>query len=210
MIKDLNTLTVKSYSLFDKTDDYSHFKKWYNIFPTILFKKKLLKLATTIHNKLSGSKSDPLLDKEVHRINSINRIQLLIALYQAAYNLLENLTKVNEWKKSAGLKETEYKYLKQYTDKIFKYTGYEIKTVADLSMLINEIDRLTEKYAEFFTNNNKSVKGVTFMQIYMGVIAIMNLPFNYEMTMSDFFEAKDVAQEMIKDKNKKIQNNGRH
>lgn len=205
MIENINTLTIKKYSLFDKTNKLRYLKCWWNILPTFLFKKKLFELASSIHKRLSGIKLDSDFEKEVHRINSINKIQLLIALYQAAYNLLENLASVNVWKRSMGLEETKPENLKEYTDKILKYTGYKIKTVKDLVLVKNEIDRLSEKFAEFFPKEKiTNKKGATFMQIYLGVISVMDIPFSYDMIMSDFLEAKDDAYERIK----KMKSNG--
>ncbi len=207
MIESINTLTVKKYSLFDKTNKIHYFKKWWNILPANLFSKKIVKLADSIHNKLSGKNIGNTLDKEDHKISLTNRIQLLISLYQATYNLLENLGTINKWKRGIGLKETINNDIKEYTDKILKYTGYTIKKVKDLELLKNEVDRLTEKYAEFFPEDEEEPKkGATFMQIYLGVISNMNLPFSYEMTMADFFDAFDATTERVKkyDKEKKI------
>lgn len=200
MIENVNTLTIKRYSLFDKTNKLRYLKSRWNILPIFLFKDKLLKLAFEIHKRLSGSTIDGSLDKEEHKINSINKIQLLIALYQAAFNLLENVETINRWKKIAGLELTKMKNLKEYTDKIFKYTGYTIKTMKDLVLVRNEIDRRTEKYAEFFPEDEEKTtkKGASFMQVYMGVISVMDITFNYDMIMSDFFEAKEDAYKRTK------------
>jgi len=204
MIENINTLTVKRYSLYDDTNKLRYLKKWWNILPAFLFKKELSKLAHEIHNKLSGSTINKSFDKEIHKINSIDKIQLLIALYQAASNLLINLANVNKWKREIGLKETDAKNLKHYTDKIFKYTGYTIKGLDDLDLLKNEIDRRTEKFAEFFPKEDKKdIKdGASFMQVYLGVISVMDITFNYDMTMKHFFEAKDSAYKRIKKMNK--------
>lgn len=199
MIHNENTLNIKQYSLYDRTSKLRYLKKWYNILPTIFFRKRLEAFAFEIHRKLGGSEVDNAFEKEIHKINSIDKIQLLIALYQAVYNLLENLDVINQWKGLIGLKKTEAKNLKEYTRKIKKYTGYTIENKSDLKKLNSEIERRTEKFAEIFPDTEKEdKKGATFMQIYMGVISVMGIQFNYKMVMADFFEAKEDAYNRIK------------
>ena len=205
MIHNLNTLTVKKYSFFDRTNKFMYLKRSWNILPSILFKKRLTALALSIHQRLSGKNINAEFEKEIHKISSADKIQLLIALYQAAYNLLVNLEYVNDWKEIIGLEKTKPEHLQEYTDKILKYTGYKITCSDDLVLLKNEIERRTEKFAEFFPADKvENKKGANFMQIYMGVISIMDLPFSYDMSMSDFFDAKDNAYERIK----KMKSNG--
>ena len=198
MLKTVHTLTIRNYSLFEKTGDIQY----------LLTKKTkksvdISELLQEIAIGLSGeNENSNKLQKEIHRIKSQYRIQLLITLYEATYNLLVLQKELNSWKEKIGKKPTELKNLELYIDKIKESTGIEIKEVEDLLKLKREIERWVDKFAENFPEKDIDPDGLTFMQIVLGVFAAMNMTLNYEMYLSDFFELKKNAEYLNKQTNK--------
>lgn len=202
MLKTVHTLTIRDYSLFEKTGDLKY------LFEGKIKQIDISNLLQEITIGLSGeNENSNKLQKEIHKVKSQYRIQLLITLYEATYNLLVLQKELNYWKEKIGKKPTELKNLELYVNKIKKATGIEIKEVGDLLKLKREIERWVDKFAENFPEKDTDPDGMTFMQIVLGVFAAMNMTLNYEMYLSDFFELKKSAEylnKQIKNENEKI------
>ena len=108
---------------------------------------------------------------------------------------------VNQWKKDIGRKESKLDNLSVYVEQIKEQTGIEVKSIDDLSRLRKEIERWVDKFNENFKQEKKA-DGITFMSIVLGVFATMNMPLNYDMYLSDFFELKRQAEQIAELKNK--------
>jgi len=195
VLKTTHTLTIRYYSLFEKTGDLKY-----------LFDGKVKSVDTSellqeIATRLNGeNENSNKLQKDFHKVKSQYRVQLLILLYEAAYNLMVLQADVNTWKEIIGKEPTKLKNLKRYVDKIKSQTGIEIKEISDLADLKKEIQRWVDKFAEVFPKQDNDPNGVTFMQIVLGVFAASGMNLNYEMYMSDFFELKDQVELLNKPK----------
>jgi hypothetical protein len=218
VLKSIHTLTIREYSLFEKTGEvkylleeckYCYGKgfinnkecKKCNGTGRVVTKKPLNTslLLQEISIGLNGENENTAqLQKENHKLKSQYRIQLLITLYDACYNLMVLQTELNEWKILIGDKPTDLKNLKKYTDEIKRVTNIEIETIEDLLKLKKEIERWTDKYAENFPKSDIEKEGLTFMQIVLGVFAATNMSLDYQMYLSDFFILKKDAEELNK------------
>lgn len=196
MIKSIHTLTIHDYSLFEKTGDVKYLlTRW-------MRKPNIDPLLTEIAKGLeSESNQDQQLQKEFHRLKSVYRIQYLLTLYQAAYNLLINKMRIDVWRAAIGkTKTSNYLNLIEYVDKIKEATGIEIRPETwddDMIALHNEIDLWTDKYKQNFLNQPKG-EGMTFMQIVLGVFAALQFPLNDTLSMSDFLLMKSEAEKLSK------------
>lgn len=197
-VKDIHHISIRDYSLFEKTG-----KPGSLVYFPIYSKKRFEALLTEIAQGLgSDQNQDQALKKEHHRLTSLFRIEYLIVLYEATYNLLVNKTQIDIWKSVIRKnKGSDYSNLLEYTEKIKAETGIEISPDAwceDMIALKWEIDRWTDKYAENFLNGEQTKEGVTFMQIVLGVFSVLKFSINEDICLSDFFEMKRQAEAMIR------------
>ncbi len=196
--KTIHNLTIKEYSLFEETGDIEYLVK----LPitkncNVDISGLLQKINIELHVENENTKK---LQKELYKIKSQYRIQLLITLYEAAYNLMVMQTDLNNWKILIGKEPTKLTNLMNYVEKIKENTGIEIKKPEDLIKLKKEIEECANKYAENFPLIDPNPENLTFMQIVLGVFSAMNLNLNlnYEMYMSDFFDLKNQVEQMSK------------
>jgi len=196
MVKSIHTLTIHDYSLFEKTGEVKYLLTGWTRKPNI---EPLLN--EIIKGLGSETNQDQALQKEFHRLKSVYRIQYLVTLYQAAYNLLINKMQVDVWKSAIGKnKGSDYTNLIEYVEKIKEATGIVINADTwddDMIALSKEIDLWTDKYKQNFLNQSQG-EGMTFFQIVMGVFAALQFPLNDQLSMSDFFLMKQEAEKLSK------------
>lgn len=201
MVKSIHTLTINDYSLFEKTGDIKYLLTGWTPFKSRILPKIESLVAEIARGLGSESNEDQALRKEFHRLKSLYRIQYLVTLYQAAYNLLINKTQIDVWKAAIGKgKPSNYLNLIEYVDKIKEATGIQINPDTwddDMMVLSREIDLWTDKYRQNFLNQ-PTAEGLTFMQIVLGVFAALQFPLNMEISMSDFFVMKQQTEELSK------------
>ena len=199
MLKNIHTLTIKSFSLYDRTHKVSYLMRFG--FGGRFYKEGIKTLLEEIAIGLAGeANTSAQMESEHHRITSYDRISYLSTLYAATYNALINKSKINVWLKLVGRKPTKNTNLKIYVDKIKDSTGIEIKEVGDMVKLQRVIDRWIEKYHEHFMKERGGEKVLTFMKIVMGVFSALDMRIEYSMPIADFFELKEQAAEMVKKK----------
>ncbi len=199
MLKKIEHITIRDFSLFETSNDVKYLLVNKHIPRWTVSAKRLEALLIDIFSHLSEPVStDKDLQREYHRMKSMYRIQMLIALHQAVVNLF-NQIKVNRWKEEIGKKSTAVTNLKSYVDKIEFATGIKIKHPDDLQKLDKEIQKWVDKYHETFESDKpKNDDKLTFMQIVMGVFAAMNMNLSYEMYLTDFFILKSEAAKVAK------------
>ena len=194
MVKTIHTITIKDYSLFEKTDNLRIFcpVPW-------LYRKRLDELLIEITKGLGSGGSDELLEKEHWRLTSLLRLQELITLHNGVQNLLVNKIRVDKWLAELGKKPRgNYDNLKSYTDQIEKSTGIKIEKIEDLIKLKKKIDFYTEKYHEHFMQEEQK-EGITFDQIVVAVfISAMKSNIDYNMPLSVFFSLKETVEKQVK------------
>lgn len=201
MLKSIHILTIREYSLFEKTGKVKHLLYIPISFLGLFYKKKIVALIEIITAELSGADNNyEQLEKEHHRQISYERIKYLNALWDAAHNLLVNRVAVNEMKELAGIKPTPIAPdLEEYQEMIKKATRVIVVDAADLIKLRRAIDFWIAKYHEHFLMTPKK-KGLTFMMIVMGIFAAMDMRLEMDLSMSDFFDLKRDAELMASKK----------
>lgn len=201
MVKSIHYITIRDYSLFEKTGDARTLIKGRR------YKKPDLDRLLEEISRGLGSETDQnkAFEKEKHRVKSLYRIEYLVTLYQAAYNLLMNKTRIDAWKALIGRdKGSDYTNLIEYVEKIKEATGIEINPDSwddDMLALKFQIDLWTDRYNENFRQVQQG-DSLTFMQIVLGVFAALQFPINEDICLSDFFEMKRQAEDVIKQLNK--------
>ena len=149
---------------------------------------------------MGSDKSIQYAEKEWHRAKSKERLTLLTTLYAAVYNLMIHKPQSDVWMEMAGKDPSKSKNLKYYLSEIELATGIKVKKLEDLEELQKVIDRWIEKYHEHFPEQPEDEKStpLTFMQIVMGVFSSMGMRIEYSMSISDFLDLKQQAEERSK------------
>ena len=192
MVKSINTLTIRQYSMFERTGR----ARYLMYLPLPFFRKQLERLIREIAEKLGGDDKVGL-SKEWHRVKSIQRIQYLTVLYQAVFNLMINQTQINAYREALGKTVKENKNLIGYLKQIQKEAKIVVSCPEDLIKLAKHIEVLNSKYLERFKELPEP-KGMTFSQIVIAVFSTMGMNIQYNVTMADFFELKKQAEEISK------------
>jgi len=155
MVKSIHTLIISDYSLFEKTGEVKYLLEGHVWNPK---KENIEPLLDEIAKGL-GSETDEnqALQKEFHRIKSVYRIQYLLTLYQAAYNLLINKMQIDVWRAAIGKnKPSNYTNLIDYVEKIKEATGIEINPdtwYSDMVSLSKEIELWTDNSAGHYRHS---------------------------------------------------------
>ena len=189
--KSIHTLTIGEFNLYSKTHELKYLKR-FRLVPSFMVDSS--ELITLIDAELSDG-IDEQLEKEKHKLESKYKIQLLIVLYNSLVNLFTYIEDSIFWNELIGVKTDTSKViasLEKKIEKIFELTEIKIVESDDLKHLASEITRRTDKYNEYF-KENQPVKGLTFGQIILGVFSAMNMQLNYDMLMSDFLSLKESA-----------------
>lgn len=200
MVRSINTVTIRQFSLFEQTKDGRYLIRW-NLPLTRFYAKQIVSLLEDIA-KLLGSQADKDAEyrREFHRLKSVLRIQYLITLYQATYNLLINKTEIDIWRSMIGKNTgSDYTGLIDYIGKIEQATGIVIEPddwSYNMIRVKEEIDRLTDKFNEAFSVNQDDGPKLTFLQIVVGVFSALQMPINEDMRLVTFFELKNQAEEL--------------
>lgn len=202
MVKNLDYITVRDYSLFERTKNHKYLCR-FNV-PFKLIEKQLAKLLNEITEKLSTIDEVVTIQKETHRISSLYRIQKLTLLYESLQNLMVNRLVINEWRKQLKLKLKDISEIKKYSDIAEQTTGRRIEKLEDLKWLKDKIEFWISKYKEHFDVKQDTEK-VTFMQIVMGVFSAMNMDIQYDMCLNDFFLLKEEAEKLSRKMEEKWQ-----
>lgn len=201
MVHDLHSLTIGKYAQFEQTNNLNLLKKPYNILPIWLFKKKIFKFFTDFDKAFNNS-GDRELNKDKLKLMTFNKIQILITLYQGVNVLLSTGYIVNTWLDLIGKKQRNIDKLESYCKEIFRITRIEIKTINDLKLLQEEIERRTLKYKENYKDNES--KDITLTQLAIGVFSMLNMSYNENMSLYAFAQCKKRAEEIGNEREKQL------
>lgn len=199
MVKSFHTLTIRDFSLFEQTGD-TRFLIRLDLPLGKLYQKKIIALLDEITRAIgSESDQDQQLAKEHHRLKSLTRIQYLMTLYQAVYNLLMHKATVDVWRSAIGRgKPSDYTNLIYYVNQIEEQTGIIIDPECweeSLFELREKITWMTDKYNEAFAVVEPG-SPLTFLQIVLGVFSAMQMSVNEDMRLVTFFELKRQAEQL--------------
>lgn len=184
-------MTIRQYGELDRTGDLSLLKKWYNPLPVRIFKIDKFFQEVAIGLK---SDSDAKLFHEVGKVLSLNKLMMLEVLYYAIYNCIVLKASNDQW----GVTEHKKTNFIEYRDKIKHLTGIEIKTPDDITNLKKEIERLTDKYNERYKDEPEDTKSVPFIEYSYSIFMIVEMDYNPDMRLSEFFNLITTASNRLK------------
>lgn len=194
MLHNLHTLTLRRYGQIDSTEDLSLFKRWYNPFPVRWFnvQKVVLKVAQALDTGI-----DKQVTLEVGKLIAIAKIQKLQALHLGIYNLIVLKPANDQWGKT---NKNNSGNLVEYLAVVKEVTGIIIKDLDGLERLKKEITRLNDKFVERFgTGEQDKGEKIPFYQFAFGVFAIMEMPYNSEMVLSEFIQMLEPSKKRAKE-----------
>jgi hypothetical protein len=84
--------------------------------------------------------------------------------------------------------------LVKYISDIEVVCGIKIQNIEDIIAFRDEIERKSDKYAELFPEKEQK-QGVSILQLAFSVFSIMNMPFDGSMSLTEFAELKQFANE---------------
>ncbi len=191
MIHTVNTISIRTYGEVDRTGNLSLLKRWFNVFPIRFF--NVQNLITKIGQGLNTG-VDAMLINEVAKMMLYNKILLLEALHMAIYNLIVLKPDNDQW----GVTKNKKTNLGEYLVKVKELAQIEIKDLLGLGKLGKEVQRLKDKYQERFNEQPKKGEAIPFTQYAYSVFVLMEMPYNGETKMSEFFELVKLAGEKSK------------
>lgn len=199
MIKKIHEITLRDILILEETRKATHLKKikW---IPFILLKWKFEKLAKDIYDRI-GSKSIDDLQNEFEKLLSYRRLQLLEALYNAAYIALFMQTKINVFKLILNQEPIEDKYISEILEKIKRIARIEIKEPGDFKNFEKKIQRYKDKYDERYknTDNEEAEKQPerSTTEIIYSYFQYLREPLNEDMRLLTFLSMRKMADEKM-------------
>ena len=191
MIHTIDTLTIRRYGEIDRTGNLSLLKRWWNVFPVGWFdvQKLIIKIGQGLNTGI-----DKQLVIENERLRAYNNILILEGLYMAVYNLIVYKPENDQW----NVTKNKPTHLGYYLETVYLRTGIRIKDLLGLGKLKKEIQRLTDKYTERFNQKKAKDKNIPFIQYAYSIFSFMEMPYNGDTKMSEFFELVRLAEEKVR------------
>jgi hypothetical protein len=152
-----------------------------------------------------GTDNDNELNEEIDRAYSINQMLQVSILYDALYAALVIKAGVDIMLLLADKDPKEIKNLDYLKQEVKELTGIEINEMQDLLKLRDEMTRLSDKFAERFNQkDDEPSEKTSFMRGVMAVFSLMEMPYNKDMTLSEFAELKHLADDRRKQLEKRL------
>ena len=208
MIHTIYTMTLGRYGQLDKTQDARLMRRWFNPFPVSLFRTRIDKFFTQVR-EIMGSEAGNELNEEIDRAYSVNQMLQVSILYDALYAAMVIKAGVDIVLLLADKDPKEIKNLQYIRDEVKEITGIEINEIGDLMKLQAEMTRLSDKFQERFKKDESEPDEKTsFMRGVMAVFSLMEMPYNKDMTLSEFSELKHLADDKRKQLEKQLSKYG--
>ena len=209
MIHTIYTMTLGRYGQLDKTQNAGLMRRWFNPLPIGLFRKSIDKFFEEVR-EIMGGDNDNELNEEIDRAYSINQMLQVSILYDALYAALVIKAAGDIILLLADKDPKEIKNLDYLKSEVKELTGIEINEMQDLLKLRSEMTRLSDKFTERFKQDEKEPSEKTsFMRGVMAVFSLMEMPYNNDMTISEFAELKHLADDRRKQLEKRLDKYGK-
>lgn len=204
MIHSIYTMTLGRYGQLDKTQDAKLLRRWFNPLPVKWFKGRIDRFFSEVR-EIMGSDNDHELNEEIDRAYSVNQMLQVSILYDALYAALVIKAGVDILLLLADKDPKEIKNLDYLKGEVKELTGIEIVEMQDLLKLRDEMTRLSDKFAERFNQkDDEPTEKTSFMRGVMAVFSLMEMPYNKDMTLSEFAELKHLADDRRKQLEKRL------
>ena len=118
----------------------------------------------------------------------------LEALYYAIYNLIKLKPANDQW----GVTKEKKTNLIEYIDMVEQMTEIRVKGLEDLEAVEKELQRRVDKHSQRFPDNVQENDPIPIMIFIYRVFELMEWEYNPEMTMNEFFNLMDRANQKAK------------
>lgn len=196
LLKPFHEIRIRDVILLDATKTASVLKKYWFI-PLWLCRKELESLANQIF-KAIGGKTITSLQDEFDKLLQYRKLQIYEALFKAVQIELGLKPKINAFK---IIIEKDYKdspQLERVLEEVKKWTGIQIETPEDLTILTNWIQHKVDKYQEMFpVETNEGKQEVPLIEVFYSIFNYMGEPFNDDMLLIAFLGMRKMAEDRI-------------
>lgn len=207
MIHTIYTMTLGRYGQLDRSKDSRLLKRWFNPFPVAWYRKRIEKFFEEVQ-ALFGLENDNNLTEQVERAYMINRMLQMSILYDALYATMIIKAGIDITLLLLDKDPKEPKNLDYYKEQVKELTGIEIKDIADIAKLRDEMTRTADKFKERFREDEEPEEQTSFYRGVMAVCALMEMTYNDRMTLAEFSELKKLADERRKQLEKQLEKYG--
>lgn len=208
MIHSIYTMTIGRYGQLEKTQDARILRRWFNPLPVKMFTKRIERFFQDV-SELFGSGGTELTD-QLERAYMVNKMLQVSILYDALYACMVLKTSIDITLLLMDKEPKEVKNLDFYKVQVKELTGIEIKELGDIVKLKDEMTRLADKFKERFRDEEtgETDDKPSFIRGAMAVFSLMEIPYNADMTLSEFAELKALADDRRKQLEKQLEKYG--
>ncbi len=198
MIHTIYTMTIGRYGQLDKTQDARLLRRWFNLLPVGLFKKRIDRFFESVKDLFEEEGVNSELADQIERAYMVNRMLQMSILYDALYALMILKAGVDITLLMLNREPKEAENLEYYKDQVRELTGIEIMDFADLLKLQAEMTRTTDKFKERFPDDEQLQDKPTFYRAAIRIFSLCEMGYNERMTLAEFGELKKEAAERQK------------
>jgi hypothetical protein len=201
-------MTIGRYGQLDKSQDARLLRRWYNPFPVKWYQKRIDRLFIEV-KEILGSEGDNELSEQVDRYYMINKMLQLSILYNALYSGMILKAGVDIALLLMNKDPKEAKNLDYFREQVKELTGIEVKEIADIIKLRDEMTRMADKFQERFRKEEPETdEKPSFYRGVMAVFSLMEMSYNDRMTLAEFAELKTLADDRRKQLEKQLEKYG--
>jgi len=208
MIHTIYTMSISRYGQLEKTQDAKLLRRWFNPLPVKLFRKRIDKFFQSVADLWSEDGFNSELNEQVERMYMVNKMLQMSILYDALYSLMVIKAGIDITLLMLSRDPKEAKNLQYYRDQVKELTGIEINEIADITKLRDEMTRMSDKFKDGFPEKPEETEKASFTRAALGVFAVMEMPYNPEMSLVEFSELRKLAEERTKQLEKQIEKYG--
>jgi len=197
IVHTLDTITLRQYAKFEKSKDVRYLLRIPA--PAFLTEKGLTRFFGEFATTFGEGRKD--LEREKAKLMAYNKILLAQAILTGFQLHLGDRMQLEMLKPgmSQHLQNPDIAYYIKEAEAAFMV---EIHTLQDITDLRDELERMIDKFNEMFPKTEqKTDKGISMIQFALSVFVILALPFDNRMTLSEFAELKNLANERAKQMN---------
>ena len=205
----------------EETGQISQFKKWWNVLPAILFRKRIATELEKVNKLLADNSNEDLdLDLQMYEVKSfliLNQLKsqyLIIEAYMSNVNQILELKRILNTRKLRNI-DPKFEALKIAVENIRKLSGKKIESIKDVLELR---DYITEKHDRLELLMNKRNKEQAtgerskLMTISQSILIYLNMSVVGLETMSitNYVSLHKLAEKKMEQERKQLEQYGRH
>lgn len=193
-------ITIRQFDITERTGNVTHLLRWWNILPSRLFVRSIARQLSELAKQINDTDKG---DEFMYQVEALLKIEVIRVNYLGIVNILANQKSANffvrfiKGTRHRRIREINSPNLARYIAEVKRTTGIDINTVDDLKRVKQTLQFRIDKYNEAYMQKLKKEEGKTYlMSIALGVFSYLNMPFNPQITVIEFIEARKKAEEM--------------